>query len=77
MIAEPARRETLSASLAGSGARGSYGPTPGAGAFGGAIGYTGGGWLHDLQKKCNYPELPGFTRHNRADYADSTLPPVS
>ena len=27
-------------------------------------------------KKCNYLNFPGFTRYNRADYADSTLPPV-
>ena len=32
----------------------------------------------DLQKKCNCPELPGFTRHNRADYADVlSSPPAS
>lgn len=60
VIAEPAR-ETLSASLADPRARGSYMGFSRLGlAFGGAIGYTGGGWLYDLGKEMQLPELPGF-----------------
>ena len=32
----------------------------GLGIFGGAIGYTGGGWLYDLGKEMQLPELPWF-----------------
>ncbi|EGT3608025.1 multidrug efflux MFS transporter MdtH [Morganella morganii] len=60
VIAEPAR-ETLSASLADPRARGSYMGFSRLGlAFGGAIGYTGGGWLYDLGKEMQLPELPWF-----------------
>ncbi len=48
ITAEPAR-ETLSASLADPRARGSYMGFSRLGlAFGGAIGYTGGGWMYDI-----------------------------
>jgi len=58
IIAEPAR-ETLSASLADSRARGSYMGFSRLGlAFGGALGYTGGGWLFDVGKDFGQPELP-------------------
>ncbi len=58
IIAEPAR-ETLSASLADSRARGSYMGFSRLGlAFGGAMGYTGGGWLFDAGKEVAQPELP-------------------
>lgn len=58
IIAEPAR-ETLSASLADSRARGSYMGFSRLGlAFGGALGYTGGGWLFDVGKALSQPELP-------------------
>lgn len=58
IIAEPAR-ETLSASLADSRARGSYMSFSRLGlAFGGALGYTGGGWLFDMGKTLEQPELP-------------------
>jgi len=58
IIAEPAR-ETLSASLADSRARGSYMGFSRLGlAFGGALGYTGGGWLFDAGKELGQPELP-------------------
>lgn len=58
IIAEPAR-ETLSASLADSRARGSYMGFSRLGlAIGGAFGYAGGGWLFDAGKSINQPELP-------------------
>ncbi len=51
IIAEPAR-ETLSASLADARARGSYMGFSRLGlALGGALGYTGGGWLFDAEKR--------------------------
>ncbi|UYA60100.1 multidrug efflux MFS transporter MdtH [Pectobacterium colocasium] len=60
IIAEPAR-ETLSASLADSRARGSYMGFSRLGlALGGAIGYSGGGWLFDTGHALNQPELPWF-----------------
>ena len=58
IIAEPAR-ETLSAHLANARARGSYMGFSRLGlAFGGALGYTGVGWLFDSGKALNQPELP-------------------
>ena len=58
IIAEPAR-ETLGASLADSRARGSYMGFSRLGlAFGGALGYAGGGWLFDAGKAVGQPELP-------------------
>ncbi|EOZ1405769.1 TPA: multidrug efflux MFS transporter MdtH [Enterobacter hormaechei subsp. xiangfangensis] len=58
IIAEPAR-ETLSASLADARARGSYMGFSRLGlALGGALGYTGGGWLFDAGKELHQPELP-------------------
>ncbi|WP_165465667.1 multidrug efflux MFS transporter MdtH [Enterobacter cloacae] len=58
IIAEPAR-ETLSASLADARARGSYMGFSRLGlALGGALGYTGGGWLFDAGKTLHQPELP-------------------
>lgn len=58
IIAEPAR-ETLGASLADARARGSYMGFSRLGlAFGGALGYAGGGWLFDAGKVLNQPELP-------------------
>lgn len=58
IIAEPAR-ETLSASLADPRARGSYMGFSRLGlALGGALGYTGGGWMYDTGKTMNMPELP-------------------
>ncbi|MXS65253.1 multidrug efflux MFS transporter MdtH [Enterobacter hormaechei] len=58
IIAEPAR-ETLSASLADARARGSYMVFSRLGlALGGALGYTGGGWLFDAGKALHQPELP-------------------
>ncbi len=58
IIAEPAR-ETLSASLANSRARGSYMGFSRLGlAFGGAIGYTGGGWMFDTGRALGLPALP-------------------
>jgi len=58
IIAEPAR-ETLSASLADSRARGSYMGFSRLGlAIGGAFGYAGGGWLFDAGKSINQPSLP-------------------
>ncbi|EOC9246523.1 multidrug efflux MFS transporter MdtH [Enterobacter hormaechei] len=58
IIAEPAR-ETLSASLADARARGSYMGFSRLGlALGGALGYTGGGWLFDAGKALHRPELP-------------------
>lgn len=58
IIAEPAR-ETLSAQLADPRARGSYMGFSRLGlAFGGALGYAGGGWLFDAGKAINQPELP-------------------
>lgn len=60
IIAEPAR-ETLSAELADARARGSYMGFSRLGlAFGGALGYTGGGWLFDAGKASAQPELPWF-----------------
>ncbi|MFC3395802.1 multidrug efflux MFS transporter MdtH [Brenneria rubrifaciens] len=60
IIAEPAR-ETLSASLADARARGSYMGCSRLGlALGGAIGYSGGGWLFDSGHALNQPELPWF-----------------
>ncbi len=58
IIAEPAR-ETLSASLADPRARGSYmGFSRLCLALGGALGYTGGGWMYDTGRAMNMPELP-------------------
>ena len=58
IIAEPAR-ETLSASLANARARGSYMGFSRLGlSLGGALGYTGGGWLFDAGKALKQPELP-------------------
>ncbi|XTZ36929.1 multidrug efflux MFS transporter MdtH [Salmonella enterica] len=58
IIAEPAR-ETLGAELADARARGSYMGFSRLGlAFGGALGYAGGGWLFDAGKMSNQPELP-------------------
>jgi len=58
IIAEPAR-ETLSASLADPRARGSYMGFSRLGlALGGALGYTGGGWMYDTGRTMNLPELP-------------------
>lgn len=58
IIAEPAR-ETLSASLADPRARGSYMGFSRLGlALGGALGYTGGGWMYDTGRMMNMPELP-------------------
>ncbi|ORJ49291.1 MFS transporter [Kluyvera intermedia] len=58
IIAEPAR-ETLSAALADSRARGSYMGFSRLGlAFGGALGYAGGGWLFDVGKALSQPALP-------------------
>lgn len=58
IIAEPAR-ETLSASLADPRARGSYmGFSRLRLALGGALGYTGGGWMYDTGRMMNMPELP-------------------
>ncbi|MBS1207321.1 MAG: multidrug resistance protein MdtH [Proteobacteria bacterium] len=58
IIAEPAR-ETLSAQLADARARGSYMGFSRLGlAFGGALGYAGGGWLFDVGKALNQQELP-------------------
>lgn len=60
IIAEPAR-ETLSASLADPRARGSYMGFSRLGlALGGALGYTGGGWMYDTGHAMNMPELPWF-----------------
>lgn len=60
IIAEPAR-ETLSASLADSRARGSYMGFSRLGlALGGLLGYAGGGWLFDIGKISAQPELPWF-----------------
>ncbi|EMH7332649.1 multidrug efflux MFS transporter MdtH [Serratia marcescens] len=58
IIAEPAR-ETLSAALADPRARGSYMGFSRLGlALGGALGYTGGGWMYDTGRTMNMPELP-------------------
>lgn len=58
IIAEPAR-ETLSASLADARARGSYMGFSRLGlALGGAVGYTGGGWMYDTGHALGRPELP-------------------
>ncbi|QGH63336.1 multidrug efflux MFS transporter MdtH [Serratia proteamaculans] len=58
IIAEPAR-ETLSASLADPRARGSYMGFSRLGlALGGALGYTGGGWMYDTGHAAGMPELP-------------------
>nr|WP_318382058.1 multidrug efflux MFS transporter MdtH [uncultured Enterobacter sp.] len=58
IIAEPAR-ETLGADLADARARGSYMGFSRLGlAFGGALGYAGGGWLFDAGKASGQPELP-------------------
>lgn len=58
IIAEPAR-ETLSASLADPRARGSYMGFSRLGlALGGALGYTGGGWMYDTGHALGMPELP-------------------
>ncbi|MCW6545302.1 multidrug efflux MFS transporter MdtH [Yersinia ruckeri] len=60
IIAEPAR-ETLSSSLADARARGSYMGFSRLGlALGGALGYTGGGWMYDTGKSLALPELPWF-----------------
>lgn len=60
IIAEPAR-ETLSASLADPRARGSYMGFSRLGlALGGAVGYTGGGWLYDIGHQYHMPHLPWF-----------------
>lgn len=58
IIAEPAR-ETLGASLASARARGSYMGFSRLGlALGGALGYSGGGWVFDLGHELALPELP-------------------
>jgi len=58
IISEPAR-ETLGASLADPRARGSYMGFSRLGlAFGGALGYAGGGWFFDAGKAMGQPELP-------------------
>ena len=58
IIAEQAR-ETLSASLADPRARGSYMGFSRLGlALGGALGYTGGGWMYDTGRTMNMPDLP-------------------
>ncbi|MDR0807388.1 MAG: multidrug efflux MFS transporter MdtH [Enterobacteriaceae bacterium] len=58
IIAEPAR-ETLSASLTSPQARASYMGFSKLGlALGGAIGYTGGGWLYDIGHELNLPQVP-------------------
>ncbi|MCI4188497.1 multidrug efflux MFS transporter MdtH [Dickeya dianthicola] len=58
IIAEPAR-ETLGASLANARARGSYMGFSRMGlALGGALGYSGGGWLFDTGKALGQPALP-------------------
>ncbi|GKX58313.1 multidrug efflux MFS transporter MdtH [Leminorella grimontii] len=58
IIAEPAR-ETLSASLSAPQARASYMGFSRLGlALGGAIGYTGGGWLYDIGHELNLPQIP-------------------
>lgn len=58
IIAEPAR-ETLSAELASARARGSYLGFSRLGlALGGALGYTGGGWIFDTGRELALPELP-------------------
>ena len=58
IIAEPAR-ETLSASLASSRARGSYMGFSRLGlALGGALGYSGGGWMFDIGQDLAMPTLP-------------------
>ncbi|MFH8134109.1 multidrug efflux MFS transporter MdtH [Pantoea osteomyelitidis] len=58
IIAEPAR-ETLSASLASSRARGSYMGFSRLGlALGGMVGYSGGGWMFDLGQQLALPGLP-------------------
>ena len=58
IIAEPAR-ETLSASLASSRARGSYMGFSRLGlAIGGLIGYSGGGWMFDMGQQWALTELP-------------------
>ncbi|AHF74263.1 MFS superfamily export protein YceL [Candidatus Sodalis pierantonius str. SOPE] len=60
IIAEPAR-ETLGASLADNRARGSYMGFSRLGlALGGAIGYSGGGWLYDVGNRLEIPQLPWF-----------------
>ncbi|MBS9435152.1 multidrug efflux MFS transporter MdtH [Photorhabdus hainanensis] len=60
ITAEPAR-ETLSASLADPRARGSYMGFSRLGlALGGALGYTGGGWLYDTGHALHMPQLPWF-----------------
>ncbi|MEC5320247.1 multidrug efflux MFS transporter MdtH [Brenneria populi subsp. brevivirga] len=60
IIAEPAR-ETLGASLADPRARGSYMGFSRLGlALGGAVGYSGGGWLFDAGHVLEQPELPWF-----------------
>lgn len=60
IIAEPAR-ETLGVSLADSRARGSYMGFSRLGlALGGALGYTGGGWMYDTGRTLEMPELPWF-----------------
>ena len=57
IIAEPAR-ETLSASLADPRARSYMGFSRLGLALGGALGYTGGGWMYDTGRTMNMPELP-------------------
>lgn len=60
VTADPAR-ETLSASLADPRARGSYMGFSRLGlALGGAVGYTGGGWMYDIGHQWNMPQLPWF-----------------
>ncbi len=58
LIAEPAR-ETLGAELADFRARGSYmGFSRMGAAVGGALGYSGGGWLYDIGTRSATPALP-------------------
>ncbi|CDL81370.1 multidrug efflux MFS transporter MdtH [Xenorhabdus szentirmaii] len=60
VTAEPAR-EMLSASLTDPRARGSYMGFSRLGlAFGGVLGYTGGGWLYDTGRSMDIPQLPWF-----------------
>ncbi|MBX4181234.1 multidrug efflux MFS transporter MdtH [Sodalis sp. CWE] len=60
IVAEPAR-ETLDATLADNRARGSYMGFSRLGlALGGAIGYSGGGWLYDAGNRLEMPQLPWF-----------------
>ncbi len=69
VTADPAR-ETLSASLADPRARGSYMGFSRLGlALGGAVGYTGGGWMYDIGTSMEYAATTVvFIRHYRLYY---------